>query len=288
MRLHQGKTRVWNAAGEEASSLARLQPVGADPVWTGAWSLPADQRGLLVLGAPLGSEAFVRRELGRKRVVQASCSAVSLLSAICNPRGSSCCFVPRRVQTICFGCCRQARRKATQAFAREHDTAVRACLAALLFQSTRHPLPEPSQRLAHLPLRFGGLGLRSAVDAAPSAYRASWADCLLAIRARAPLAADRLVQALQSATETAAPLAAARHAAAYLREQGYDAPPWASLQQGQPPPRQSDRHFGDFLRGWQHGASLASDKRALELHLSHLDAASRALLLSQAGPHECF
>eukprot|EP00439_Symbiodinium_sp_Y106_P057028 s4895_g8.t1 len=84
------------------------------------------------------------------------------------------------------------------------------------------------------------------------------------------------------------PLAAARHAAAYLREQGYDAPPWASLQQGQPPPRQSDRHFGDFLRGWQHGASLASDKHALELHLSHLDAASRALLLSQAGPHECF
>ena len=73
--------------------------------------------------------------------------------------------------------------------------------------------------------------------------------------------------------------------AAYLREQGYDAPSWASLQQGQPPPRHSDRDFGDFLRGWQHGASLASDKRALEVHLSHLDAASRALLLSQAGPH---
>ena len=151
-----------------------------------------------------------------------SCSAVSLLSAICNLRGSSCCFVPRRVQTICFGCCRA----------------------------------EPSQRLAHLPVRFGGLGLRSAVDAAPSAYWASWADCLPAIRARAPLAADRLAQALQSATETAAPLAAARHAAAYLREQGYDAPPWASLQQGQPPPGQSDRDFGDFLRGWQHGALM--------------------------------
>ena len=40
IRLHQGKTRVWNAAGEEPSDLARLQPVGADPVWTGAWSLP--------------------------------------------------------------------------------------------------------------------------------------------------------------------------------------------------------------------------------------------------------
>ena len=88
-----------------------------------------------------------------------------------------------------------------------------------------------------------------------------------------------MVQALQSASETAAPLAAARHAAAYLHEQGYDAP------QGQPPPGQPDRDSGDFLRGWQHGASLASDKHALELHLSHLDAASRALLLSQAGLH---
>ena len=27
--------------------------------------------------------------------------------------------------------------------------------------------------------------------------------------------------------------------------------------------------FGHFLRGWQHRATLASDKRALELHLSH-------------------
>ena len=44
IRLHQGKIRVWNAAGEEPSGLARLQPVGADSVWTGAWSLPADQR----------------------------------------------------------------------------------------------------------------------------------------------------------------------------------------------------------------------------------------------------
>ena len=112
---------------------------------------------------------------------------------------------------------------ATQAFAREHDNAVRACLAALLFQSTQHPLPEPSQRLAHLPLRFGGLGLRSAVDAAPTAY-CGIVGRLLADHSGTG-AADRLVQALQSATETAAPLAAARHVAACLREQGYTSPP---------------------------------------------------------------
>ena len=44
----------------------------------------------------------------------------------------------------------------------------------------------------------------------------------------------RLVRALQSSTETALPLAAVRHAAACLREQGYDAPALdALLQHGQ-------------------------------------------------------
>ena len=46
-----------------------------------------------------------------------------------------------------------------------------------------------------------------------------------------------------------------------------------------------EREFGEPSRGWQRLAAAAGDERALELHLSHLDAASRALLLSQAGPH---
>ena len=41
----------------------------------------------------------------------------------------------------------------------------------------------------------------------------------------------------------------------------------------------------DFLRGWQRTAAHACDERALETHLADLSLASRALLLSQAGPH---
>ena len=139
-----------------------------------------------MLGAPLGSEAFVRRELGRKRVVQDQ--LLSRFPAVGDLQSAWLlllfCASPRANYLL-----RMLPPGATQALARERDTAVRACLAALLFQSARHPLPEPSQRLAHLPLRFGGL--RSAVDAAPSAYWASWADCLPAI--------------LQSATDRCAP-----------------------------------------------------------------------------------
>ncbi|CAE7270304.1 RPL19B [Symbiodinium sp. KB8] len=47
----------------------------------------------------------------------------------------------------------------------------------------------------------------------------------------------------------------------------------------------NNREFGEFLRGWQHRAAFAGDKHALELQVSHIDAASRALLLSQAGQH---
>ena len=99
-----------------------------------------------------------------------SCSAVSMLSVICSPRGSFCCSVPRRAQTICFGCCRPARRKAS------HTS------------------------MTALSVRV----LRICFFKAPNI---------------------RCPKAPQSATETAAPLAAARHAAACLREQGYNAPP---------------------------------------------------------------
>ena len=64
---------------------------------------------------------------------------------------------------------------ASEAFAREHDAAVCACFATLLSHDSLppQPLPHPSHRLAQLPLRFGGFGVRSAVDAARSAYGAS-------------------------------------------------------------------------------------------------------------------
>ena len=66
-------------------------------------------------------------------------------------------------------------------------------------------------------------------------------------------------------------------------EQGYEAPDWNSLQR--PPPGPDEREFGDFLCVLQQRATFASDKHALDLHFPHIDATSRVLLLSQAGPH---
>ena len=74
-------------------------------------------------------------------------------------------------------------------------------------------LPEQAQRTLHLPLRVGGLGLRSAV--------ASWADCLPAIRARALEVAVRNLQV--EGPEAAAPLAAAEQGAPELHLSHLDA-----------------------------------------------------------------
>ena len=67
VQLHAGKTRIWNAAGEEPPSIADLTRDVSEPVWVGDWSLPPAQQGLLVLGAPLGHEAYIRERLRLKR-----------------------------------------------------------------------------------------------------------------------------------------------------------------------------------------------------------------------------
>jgi len=57
--------------------------------------------------------------------------------------------------------------------AREHDQAVEACLSTLLYGDAASPLPATAASAAHLPLGYGGLGLRPAAAGAQAAYYAS-------------------------------------------------------------------------------------------------------------------
>ena len=54
IRLHEGKTRVWNRAGEVPPHVAELGP----RVWS--------PEGVKVLGTPMGSPAFVKSLLGER------------------------------------------------------------------------------------------------------------------------------------------------------------------------------------------------------------------------------
>ena len=62
IEINMGKTRVWNAGGEEPEG-ARDMGTGENPSWVGDRTLPEDQQGLVVLGAPLGSQPFVLKSL---------------------------------------------------------------------------------------------------------------------------------------------------------------------------------------------------------------------------------
>ncbi|CAE7924529.1 unnamed protein product, partial [Symbiodinium sp. KB8] len=65
IRLHESKTRIWNAAGEEPPAVADLGGDAREPV--GDWSLSPECQGLTVLGSPLGHNAFVAHHLQSKR-----------------------------------------------------------------------------------------------------------------------------------------------------------------------------------------------------------------------------
>ena len=144
---------------------------------------------------------------------------------------------------------------ATEAFAREHDAAVCTCLATLLSQDSRptQALPQPTKRLVHLPLRFGGPG--GALGRRRRSRR------LLGLLG----AFERLVRARQSSTETVLPLTAARHAAACLREQDYDAPAWGELLQARP--GQEEREFGEFFMNFCEAGSIVLPSPVTSAHL---------------------
>ena len=182
IRLHEGKTRIWNSAGEEPSNIADLSgDDGAEPVWVGDWSLPPECQGITVLGSPLGHDAFVARHLERKRedhdrllqrLPSLDLQAAWLLLQSC--------AAPRANYLL-----RILPPHLTATYEAAHDAAVAHCLATLL-EHEAAPLPDHSLRTAQLAQRFGGLGLRSATSDRFAAHWASWCDTLPVIHARAP------------------------------------------------------------------------------------------------------
>ena len=157
-----------------------------------------------------------------------------------------------------------------------HDTAVARCLAALVEQGGA-PFPPTSLRAAQLAQRFGGLGLRSALD------DSSAAPTLPVVHALAPAAAARVLHALRGGAALPS-TAAAVTAQAQLRQAGYDAPDWDTQGAGPPPlnSRRPDEDSGPWpSQGWQR---RACDERAFETHLSELSPASVRCCSRKQGP----
>ena len=131
IQVHLGKTRAWNSAAEEPPRLLDMLPPedAANPCWTGSWTLPAEKRGVVVLGSPVGCREFVEAKLQQRledqdRLLQRiplvphlQCAWLLLLF----------CGAPR-----CTYMLRTLPPADTAAFATRHDAAVLSCLERLL------------------------------------------------------------------------------------------------------------------------------------------------------------
>ena len=135
-----------------------------------------------------------------------------------------------------------------QEFAGNHDTRLWACLCAIL--GIR---PDMCDRMSHvtatLPLVLGGLGLRSAVGTSPSAFWATWADCLHKVHQRHPAVSAVLVDHLDGGTDTPHLGAAVQAARAFEGVQGFEVPSWPALAIGHRPPQNLDEFEIDAIRG---------------------------------------
>ena len=109
--------------------------------------------------------------------------------------------------------------------------------------------------LATLPMRLGGLGLRSATRMAPAAYWASWADAFPMISARLPSLGEEILEAM-TGEQAGGCIEELVSAAGQLDRGGFlQRPDWLQLRAGARPPVALDAEPGEWQHGWQFHAS---------------------------------
>ena len=158
------------------------QTLDPDAVWRGDSQLPPDQQGIIVLGSPVGQEAFITAQLSAKRgehqVLLDRISCVSdvqtawLLLLFCGATRAN-----HWIQTV--------SPRLSGEFAQEHDGAVMQCLGRIMHvdPSMIHP---SVQQTSTLPFR-------SAYRSREAAHWVGWTDCLAMVKARHPAVAARVV-----------------------------------------------------------------------------------------------
>ena len=213
--------------------------------------------GAQVLGTPVGNETFVQRHVEERLAKEKQLwdaipevpdlqSSWQLLVQCAGPRAN------HLLRTL--------PPSQSRAYAEAHDDGMWAAGQALLGE-----LPGSAEEvkmardLATLPMRMGGLGLRSASRTAPAAYWASLADALPMIAQRLPAVAEMAINSLEQrqATESRPQgLAEAVAASELLAREGFlQRPGWHELRGGLRPQQCMSNEPGEWAHGWQYYAS---------------------------------
>ena len=242
-----------------------------------------EPRGIKVLGTPLGSaefeqEATNQRLQEERRLWEAiqwipdlQCAWQVLLQ----------CSGPRCHHTL-----RTMPPGSSSSYAEGHDEgmsrAMGTVLGGLPGTERQHQV---AKMLATLPMRLGGLGLRSAQRMAHAAYWASWADALPMISERLPAVATSIVTALEN-QDARGCLGELSESARRLDREGFvSRPDWRALSRGARPPVVSNAEPGEWQHGWQYHASSWSEQQFREtMVLSTACPSDDVHLRSHSGP----
>ena len=220
--LHTGKTRVWNRGG--------IVPAHVEEMGLDVWNCD----GIKVLGTPLGTAHFVA-SLVEERIAEER----RLWEAIPSVPDLQCAWQilvqsanPRSNHTI-----RTLPPSQSAEYARQHDEGMWATVQALLTEvpGSEHEL-RSAEQVPTLPMRMGGLGMRSASRCAPAAYWASWSDALHMIHQRTPAVAESVVTALGQEEQFGGCVGELQEAAERLDHEGFWwRPSWEALRRGERP-----------------------------------------------------
>ena len=286
IELEDSKTRVYaDALGPPPPGIAELGSAD-DPVWRADPALPPAQRGVRVLGMPLGSPEYVAAFLDSRLALEQR-----LLARLPNVRDPQCewlllllCAEPRANHLL-----RTVAGPELEAYAEAHDVALRDAFAVLV-QYPRLVEVLESCMLLRLPRRYGGLGLRSAVRTAPAAHFAGWAAALPLWQARFPALCATMLRELALPIAGVPCVRAAQSAAAALYLDGWEPPTWPALARGldaaeRAGPGAAAPEPGEWARGWQFVAADARELHVVREFFGALAPTGRALLLNQSGSH---
>ena len=277
VQSHIGKLKAWCKAGGPPP--ADLAEVSAD-----AWKadLPDEENGVVILGTPLGREAFVKAHAAKRLEIEQR--LLKELPEICDPQVAwvllSQSAVPRANHTL-----RVVPPALSSTYARAHDDALWQAFCAI-FGAEEHSCILRARSLASLPSRLGGLGLRSAERTAEAAFLASWIDALKVLSTKAPGLAARAVTELERQDGPVAEcLREASRARSRLQEYGADMlPTWHEALVGAEPPQRETTEDFETSRGWQwYACSVRETFFAERVFLPTCDAPQRAMVLSQSG-----
>ena len=277
VQSHAGKLKAWcKAGGPPPDDLRDI----SEEAWTA--DQPDEHNGIVILGIPLGTAAFVKRHAAKRMESENKFLQEMPLVSDCQTAWTMLAFsaVPRANHTI-----RTLPPTQSSAYAKSHDDALWECFCAIL-GAQEHADDMVARMLSTLPASEGGIGLRSAQRIAQAAYWASWVDALPVLAAKAPGLAARIVADLvRDGGPTTVCLQEAALASSKLRNMGADMlPSWQEALQGIEAPQPQTSDDIETSCGWQWYASSVCDSFFAERVLLPLcESPRRAMRLSQGG-----